>query len=254
MSTVQHYQVRLNAHTICFELRRSNRQSLGFRIDHNGLRLMAPNTMALTDIKQALTQKSSWILHHLANQQARAKKHNHSQQQWENYGNLPFMGAIIQAIAQPAMTTPHFTGQSFNPVKGDKLLLPCSKEATIQTRTQWVEIWLKQQAQLWFEGRLQHFLQASGDQLLGWRLSNAKTRWGSCSSKKRININWRLIHFEHVVIDYVIAHEVAHLKVMHHGPEFWDHLYHLMPNFAVGQEVLKQHQPGEMPALIPLSR
>ena len=214
---------------------------------------MAPQTMPLTEIKKALIQKSSWVLRHLANQQKRATQYHHSQQQWENHGKLPFMGVIIQTIARPVITAPQFTGQPFKPEKGDKLLLPCPEDASIETRTKWVEAWLKQQARLWFDQRLRHFLDCSGDKLLGWRLSSAKTRWGSCSSKKRINLNWRLIHFEHVVIDYVIAHEVAHLQVMHHGPEFWDHLYHLMPNFSVGQKVLKQHQPGEMPALIPLS-
>lgn len=54
------------------------------------------------------------------------------------------------------------------------------------------------------------------------KLSSAKGRWGSCSSKKNVNINWKLIFAPKVVINYVILHEVCHLKHMNHSKDFWD--------------------------------
>lgn len=52
-------------------------------------------------------------------------------------------------------------------------------------------------------------------------LKQQSTRWGSCSSKKNLNFNWRLIHFEPKIIDYVIIHEIAHLRHMNHSSKFW---------------------------------
>ena len=54
-----------------------------------------------------------------------------------------------------------------------------------------------------------------------WALSSARTRWGSCSPEGKILLSWRLIHFPLHIIDYVIAHEIAHLKELNHGPRFW---------------------------------
>lgn len=52
-------------------------------------------------------------------------------------------------------------------------------------------------------------------------LKQQSTRWGSCSSKKNLNFNWRLVHFEPKIVDYVIIHELAHLKHMNHSTKFW---------------------------------
>lgn len=53
-------------------------------------------------------------------------------------------------------------------------------------------------------------------------LKQQKTRWGSCSSKKNLNFNWKLVHFKTAIIDYVIIHELAHLKHMDHSKSFWE--------------------------------
>ena len=57
-------------------------------------------------------------------------------------------------------------------------------------------------------------------------LSNAGTRWGTAHSDGAIRLNWRLIHFRLPVIDYVVAHELSHLRVMDHSPRFWDTVAH----------------------------
>mgnify|MGYP001215881328 CR=1 FL=1 len=62
-------------------------------------------------------------------------------------------------------------------------------------------------------------------------LSSARTRWGSCSAQGGIRINWRLIHLAPALIDYVIAHEAAHLVEMNHGPRFWTLVAGLCPDW-----------------------
>ncbi len=53
------------------------------------------------------------------------------------------------------------------------------------------------------------------------KISNAKTRWGTCNNDKIIRLNWRLIQAEPKIINYVICHELAHLKEMNHSKNFW---------------------------------
>jgi len=71
-------------------------------------------------------------------------------------------------------------------------------------------------------------------------LSNAGTRWGSASADGSIRLNWRLVHFRMPVIDYVVAHELSHLRVMDHSPRFWDTVESVMPDYGTLRVELKR--------------
>jgi predicted metal-dependent hydrolase len=60
---------------------------------------------------------------------------------------------------------------------------------------------------------------------------NQRSRWGSCSVRKRISLNWRLVQTPEFVRDYIIIHELMHLKEMNHSPRFWKHVQAACPNF-----------------------
>jgi len=81
-----------------------------------------------------------------------------------------------------------------------------------------------------------HFLQPK-------RISirNQKTRWGSCSNSGTISLNWRLIQVPAFVRDYVILHELAHLKYLDHSPSFWNHLGKICPNLHAAESWLKEY-------------
>jgi len=70
-------------------------------------------------------------------------------------------------------------------------------------------------------------------------LSSAQSRWGSCSHRGGIRLNWRLIHLPHAQIDYVVAHELAHLVEMNHSPRFWSQVGRLFPDYEAARDVLK---------------
>jgi predicted metal-dependent hydrolase len=71
-------------------------------------------------------------------------------------------------------------------------------------------------------------------------LSAARTRWGSCSVRSGIRLNWRLIHLPPELIDYVIAHETAHLIEMNHSPRFWAVVETLHPDWRTSRQELKR--------------
>lgn len=72
-------------------------------------------------------------------------------------------------------------------------------------------------------------------------LRDPKTRWGSCSSARRLSFSWRLAMAPADVLDYVAAHEVAHLRELNHSPRFWSLVAHLLPGFEAQEAWLKRH-------------
>lgn len=74
------------------------------------------------------------------------------------------------------------------------------------------------------------------------KITRAKTRWGSCSSDGRININWRLIMGDAELADYVIVHELCHIKQHNHSREFWAEVEKILPEYKKTREKLKNFE------------
>jgi predicted metal-dependent hydrolase len=107
--------------------------------------------------------------------------------------------------------------------------------------------WMKQQARALFGDRMVPFVRQLGAAPSSWTLSSARTRWGSCSPEGKILLSWRLIHFPLHIIDYVIAHEIAHLKELNHGPRFWATVERLLPGHQTVREELRRYPDGLLP-------
>lgn len=85
-----------------------------------------------------------------------------------------------------------------------------------------LEKWLQSKARHLITTRTQYWSEQMNLPFNGMAFKQQKTRWGSCSSTKHLNFNWKLIHAPVEVIDYVIIHELSHTKHMNHGKQFWD--------------------------------
>ena len=90
-----------------------------------------------------------------------------------------------------------------------------------------------------FTQRLNQFAPSLGVSWKKLSLSNANTRWGTASADGSIRLNWRLIHFKQDIIDYVVVHELSHLRVMNHSPLFWDTVRTIVPDYAKRRAQLK---------------
>ena len=98
---------------------------------------------------------------------------------------------------------------------------------------------IQRAALLLFEERLNHYAPLLGVHWKGLKLSNAGGRWGSAKSDGTIRLNWRLMHYRLPVIDYVVVHELSHLRHMDHSPRFWDTVESIMPDYAKLKKELK---------------
>ena len=103
-----------------------------------------------------------------------------------------------------------------------------------------VQAWLMRQAKRIFTERLDHFAPRLGVQWKKLSLSSASTRWGTASADGSIRLNWRLVHFRLPVIDYVVAHELAHLREMNHSPAFWAVVADVLPDHVQRRQALRR--------------
>ncbi|HJH22938.1 MAG TPA: M48 family metallopeptidase [Paenalcaligenes hominis] len=242
-------QTELNTQLIGYLLRRSARKSVGLRISDEGLIITAPHWASDSQIHEALQAKKAWILRKLSERQERLNQQAMSQTVWQDGGRLPYLGVSIQLQLNPLLRQSVFSGAADAPQPGDRLCLHLDLNADSQRIQDLCHVWLQQQAHTYLEQRIQHFLRLGSyaNRFHRLRLASPQKRWGSCSSAGVIMLNWRLIHFEPAVIDYVVAHEVAHLKEMNHGPLFWQEVERLLPSFYTARQQLKQFDPASLP-------
>jgi predicted metal-dependent hydrolase len=119
------------------------------------------------------------------------------------------------------------------------LRLALAKTASAVQIRDAAQAWLMRQARRIFIERLDHFAPRLGVVWNKLSLSNASTRWGSASADGAIRLHWRLVHFRMSVIDYVVAHELSHLRVMDHSPRFWETVESVMPDYEQLRRQLK---------------
>ncbi len=246
---------------IGYVLLRSRRRSIGFVIGDDGLRVTAPNWVTLGQIDDAVREKSRWILSKLRDWHARRERLAMSQTRWQAGGELPYLGRriVLQPGLDPAAgasarptargSQASYSGDADAPRDGDVLWLGLPQEADHTRIRDSAQAWLQRRATLWFGARLQAFQASSGLVVKRWRLSSAATRWGSCNSDGCIMLNWRLIHFAPDIVDYVIAHELAHLREMNHSQDFWAEVEQILPGFQGARDVLRRHDPADVPLL-----
>ena len=101
--------------------------------------------------------------------------------------------------------------------------------------------WLKSEAQQDLAERSRVHAATLGVEVRSVAMRSQSTRWGSCSSTGRLNYNWRLVLAPPFVLDYVAAHEVAHLVHMNHSPSFWKAVARALPDMERGKSWLKAH-------------
>lgn len=101
--------------------------------------------------------------------------------------------------------------------------------------------WLKSEAQKDIGRRVAVHARRLGVEIRSISLRSQTTRWGSCSTTGRLNFNWRLVMAPPFVLDYVAAHEVAHLVEMNHSEAFWATVERTLPSMERGREWLRAH-------------
>lgn len=237
-------KILLQEQLIVYELQRSKRRTIGLLITENGLRITAPRWVTLTQIEEAIVEKQNWILAKLSEKRQQIAQKKALAITWEDGTLIPFLGRHVR-LHLHVLDKPK---ASLRLDDDDGLHVEThSSTSAIQIKAR-VLNWLQLEAINLFTLRLNHYANMLGVRYHSLALSSANTRWGSCTSQGKIRLNWRLIHFSLDLIDYVVAHELAHLKEMNHSPRFWAHVASIYPDYDTAMKKIKA-QAKNLPAL-----
>lgn len=218
--------IQLGNRIVDYRLIRSSRRTLGMTIDQRGLRVGASPRTSLADIERFLRHNAAWVLKKL--------------DEWHGHGQarhlavcdgalLPVLGEDCVVRIEPGANRVRWVGHS--------LILQARPDADLR---QLARRALRNRALEVFGERAAHYAAQLHRPLPRVALSNAQTRWGSCNEKTGIRLSWRLIHAPPRLVDYVVAHEMAHLVEMNHSPRFWKVVERLCPDYRSARDELKR--------------
>lgn len=235
-------RIHLNEHVLDYTLQRSKRRSIGFMIDDNGLRITAPKWVTLAEIEHAIRGKQRWIFTKLVERRERSARRLQPQTQWQDGGLLPYLGSDITLRIRATQQD----GIAYD-ASARELTISLPADAEEQQLKDRVQGWLQLEAKRVFAERLPVYADLLGVRYRAFALSSAMTQWGSCTAAGKVRLNWRLIHFSQPVIDYVIAHELSHLREMNHSPRFWATVQSVFPEFQEARRILRERAPETLP-------
>ena len=226
-----------------YTLIRSKRKTVALIVQPDGTLLVrAPLRLARRAIEEFISQKSAWILSH--QQMAHAAPPTPPARQYRSGEVFTFLGnkyplEIVPAASHTPVTPDASTrmprGQVLELI-GDKFRL--SQAAQAHAADVFTD-WYKQQARRVLEERVKWYATRFGLKYTRVHISSARTRWGSCSSRGSLSFTWRMVIAPLEVIDYVVAHELVHLRLKNHSPAFWREVESILPDYKVRQKWLK---------------
>lgn len=228
-----------------YRLQRVRRRTIGFQINDTGLTIRAPRWITLREIEAAIVKNHRWIRTKQIAWTAWRATQQRAVQCLNDGGAVKYLGqdAILRWRLGAALDATYFDA-SANEIR---LAVPTAtglmaedENAAEALVRQSLQTWLQSRARSIFAERLDRFADRTDARFAGWRLSSARTQWGSCSHDGRIRLNWRLVHFSLPIIDYVIAHELAHLRELNHSPRFWKAVGQLLPGFETARDQIKR--------------
>jgi predicted metal-dependent hydrolase len=229
-------RIQLGHTDVAYAFRRAKRRTIGMAVGPDGLEVSAPRWVSVDEVELALREKADWIARKLVEMDERQQQLGAARIDWRDGVVIPYLGNDLQVVLDSTQAlkkgAAHLDGAVL------RLGLPMLADAA-QIRDA-AQAWLMRQAKQLFTQRLDHFAPQLQVQWRKLSLSSAATRWGSAGADGGIRLNWRLIHHKLDIIDYVVAHELSHLRVMNHSPQFWETVESVVPDYAKRRRVLRE--------------
>lgn len=219
----------LEGKLVSYTIKRSpRRRAISILVDEEGLRVGAPWNATHNAIEQLLRTHAQWVLRKLDEWRVRRAP----PRRWADGEPLMLLGGPLTLKLVPG-------GDSVR-VHGSELLVGTAT-APQPSVSRLVQQWLHSEALHCYRERVEHYRRALGVEIVPQvHLSAARTRWGTCHTSGRIHLNWRLIQMPLRLIDYVVAHEVAHLVELNHSDRFWALVEWLYPHWREARERIER--------------
>jgi len=229
------YEIILDGKTIFYILKRSFKARLIWLCvkPGTGLTVTVPKYYNLKNLSGFLKSNSAWIIRHLN----------------KRFDQIP---ALPQMTAHPTSTMSYLgkyitvmqerknTGPSAVRLEQNGLVVSLNPSSNKHFLGE-LEKWCRDQVSSLLQPRVERFSQQMGLSYNRVFIRNQKSRWASCSYRKNLNFNWRLVMVPESVLDYVVVHELCHLKEMNHSKAFWNLVGHYCVDWREHRKWLDNH-------------
>ena len=231
------YYIENYDNRIYYTLNKTKRKTIGIIVGKNGeVKVHAPFCVSKKQVCEVVQKKKDWIVKKV--NEVTERKSNSVYRQFISGEKFLYLGKeyTLKIVERDL-------GKSEVLIQGDTMAVHISQGLSGESRKQAI----KEALVKWYR---MSFAEIVNERIKKYTLQlnlapckvvikDQKTRWGSCSKKGNINLNWRLVMAPTDIIDYVVVHELCHLKVMNHSKDFWNLVKSILPNYTEGREWLK---------------
>ncbi len=210
------------------QLIRSKRKTLTITIEHGEVIVRAPLRLARSEIQAFVLKKQAWILAKVGEQLSQLAQV--PVRQYVDGEYFPLRGRSLRLRLQTRLNQTRRIA--------DELYVPCGSVEKVAER---VQAWYRKEAKKVLTEKTERLSKSLGLKYTDIKVRKNKRRWGHCTSKGVLQFNWLIMLAPETVVDYLVAHEVCHLRHFNHGPEFWALVLKCEPDYKQAQDWLKQN-------------
>ncbi|MCL1056830.1 M48 family metallopeptidase [Shewanella gelidimarina] len=216
---------------LCVDIVRTSRtKTASIKIDDGLVSVVVPKTLAIERVKQLVEDKYQWIVQKIALHDASKPASDREFISGEAYAYLGrnYRLKVVTGEYVPVkLTQGRLVATLPDGAKRSNLV----RDAIIR--------WYKLNALRKIKEKVRRYSSAMGIEAKSVSIKTFKSRWGSCSPKGELDFNWLIVMAPNRVVDYVVIHELCHLKQLDHSPKFWKEVERVMPDYAEHKEWLK---------------
>ena len=216
-------------------IRTERRKTADIRVEDGAVSVVVPTNLALSRIDELLKDKRTWIKEKIA---LHREAQPASEMQLVSGEAFSYLGRNYRLKVEEGV---------FQPVRLLKgrlvVTVPKGKDQPHMIRNALIR-WYKKQAEQKMREKVERYAPIVGVEPTDVRIKTFKSRWGSCTAKGRLEFNWRVMMAPNRCVDYVVVHELCHLKRHDHSVEFWKEVGRVMPDYGVNKDWLKHNEPS----------
>lgn len=228
--------IKLNGERISFSISRSKRRkrTIAYKMERDGsLRVLAPMLASRVYIERVLENRAAWIM-----REHGARKKDDGIKEFTdgalfNYLGYPCTLRVTQGRGAPSCSL------SRRVLKVNVTEEDLSPEGLQHEVKMEIILWVKKRAREKLKKRLDFWAKKLDVKYRKLVVTNPEHRWGSCSRDNAIRLNWRLIMAPLPILDYVVAHELSHIRHKDHSARFWNFVAQAMPDYKIRRKTLR---------------
>ena len=214
--------------------RSKRRKTIGLKVENGDVSVSAPYRVAHQDIEAFVSSKVAWVQKHLH----RKLQQKPLKREFVQGESLPYLGSALALHYVPSAAV------GFNKQGGTLELQGVLEPSSSQERESvkdLLRVWYETEADIYLCDRVAVYSHVMGLLPKGIKVRSYKSRWGSCNSRGELQFNWQIMLASSKVVDYVVIHELAHLKYFDHSPAFWAVVASVMPDYHIQRNWLREN-------------